>query len=235
MQYMGGKARIARRLVDLIEARHGTPARYIEPFVGAGWMFAEACARFPGVCLGGEIQPDLVALWEAVRNGWTPPDAISQAEWAALKTAEPSALRAFAGYGCSFGGKWFDGYARNRRGDDFCGAAKRGLLKRAGRIGQAPVYARDYRMWTPEPGWVVYCDPPYTGTRKLRQVSGPFDTAEFWSVCWAWARMGAHIYVSEYEAPFYATEVWSSAVKGSLAACENDRAVVERLFHLGPC
>jgi DNA adenine methylase len=234
MQYMGGKARIARKLADVITSRHKEIPLYVEPFVGAGWMFAEMCKRLPGLCRGGDIQPDLIALWSALKDGWVPPDSLSREEYVALRNAEPSALRAFAGFGCSFGGKWFAGYAKNARGDDFCGAAKRGLMKRASAIGGAPIRHREYHLWPAEPGWVVYCDPPYGGTTAYQGVSSAFDTGEFWATCYRWASGGAHVYVSEYSAPSYAHEVWASPIKGSLSATENDRAVTERLFYLGP-
>ena len=42
---------------------------------------------------------------------------------------EDHVLTGFVGFGCSFGGKWFGGYARNAGGTNYAAQSKRSLLK----------------------------------------------------------------------------------------------------------
>src|SRR5699024_3785535 len=116
MQYMGGKARIARRIVEAILEATPNRTRWVEPFVGGAWVLEHAAPHFQELS-AGDVVPDLQLLYEAVAGGWEPPKTLSRDEYRELKPSTPSALRAFAGFGCSFGGKWFGG---------FCGDQKNG-------------------------------------------------------------------------------------------------------------
>ena len=57
---------------------------------------------------------DLILMWQALMRGEMEPFAdVTEVEYAALKTAAPSARRGFVGFGASFGGGWFGGYGRH--------------------------------------------------------------------------------------------------------------------------
>ena len=92
---------------------------------------------------------------------------------------ENPALTGFVGFGCSFGGKWWGGYAKDKRGDDYCGQAKRGLLKDFPGVRSATFTCLDYHDVEIPDGAVVYCDPPYVNTTGY--TVGQFDTNEFWN------------------------------------------------------
>ena len=57
-------------------------------------------------------------MWQGLQSGWTPPDVITKEEYKYIREHkdENPALTGFVGFGCSFGGKWFGGLARNKRG-----------------------------------------------------------------------------------------------------------------------
>lgn len=238
MRYMGGKGRLAGRLSDFLIKRHPDATRYLEPFVGAGFMLERMAPEFETV-RAGELNEDLVLLWAALRSGWEPPAALSREEYRALRDAPPSALRAFAGFGCSFGGKWFGGYAANKvrptgKLDDYAGAARRGLIRKAQAIGQVEVARSDYRDWEPVPGEVVYCDPPYAGTTAYGGMDA-FDATIFWKTMTTWAAVGAHVYVSEYTAPEDVADVaWQASAASSLRRDDNATRVTEKLFRVKP-
>jgi len=44
-------------------------------------------------------------------------------------------------------------------------------------------------------GTVIYCDPPYCGTKGYK--TGRFDAAKAWELYRAWSERGAHVYVSD--------------------------------------
>ena len=106
---MGGKSRISKELSEVILSHTDKRDVYIEPFVGGGAMAEKMSAHFAKVILN-DLHEDLMLMWDAVLNkGWIPPTEVSFEEYQELRNAEPSALRGFVGFSCSFGGKWFGG------------------------------------------------------------------------------------------------------------------------------
>lgn len=233
MQYMGGKGRQAKHVVAAILADTDLRGVWYEPFCGSCFVTAEAAPHFVRL-VAADAHPDLIMMWLGLQSGWVPPDSVTREEYAALRHAEPSALRAFVGFGCSFGGKWFGGYASNNRGDDFVGAARRGcLLKSSLMGGKTEFYNIPFGTTTPPPGTVVYCDPPYAGTTGY--ATGAFDHGSFYATLREWA-VSCPVYVSEYTDPIGAPfrEVWRRAHAGSLKRGENARPIIERLFRILP-
>ena len=86
----------------------------------------------------------------------------------------------------------------------------------------------DYRTFNPEPGTLVYCDPPYANTTGYSL--GGFNHDEFWKTMRSWSSNGAVVLVSEYDAPEWAEEVWSRGALQSLRKNDNRTAAVEKLF-----
>lgn len=242
MRYVGGKYRIATRLAPLIDTAriHTRATAYVEPFLGGAATFTLNAPRFRHA-IGADVVPDLVAMWTAARDGWVPPADLDEATYAALRDAEPSALRGFAGFGCSFGGKWFGGYARARivagktlaDPDAYNEAASSSarIVRQARGVPAAEYVLADYRDLAIPPGAVVYADPPYAGTTGYG-AAGAFDPAEFWHVAQGWAQAGAAVLVSEHAAPAPWVEVWSHALPDFLSGANTAGARVERLFAL---
>ncbi len=125
MQYLGGKAKIAKPLAALINSFK--PTVYWEPFIGGCNVLPLVAAS---VRVGSDVHPPLIAMYRALQQGWEPPECVSEGEYAAARAlSDEDPLKGFIGFGCSFSGRWFEGYARNRRGDNFAGQAKRALAK----------------------------------------------------------------------------------------------------------
>jgi DNA adenine methylase len=198
MHYLGGKMKMRKHLVPLLQ--RNMRSVYVEPFVGSAWIFAEINApRMEAY----DTHPDLILLWQALREGWVPPTTVTEADYEALRTAEPSAMRGFVGFACSFGGKWFGGYARHVKGitdtEAFAGSATRGLQRKlAAMQGKNITFTRkDYRELTTTADTLVYADPPYAATTAYKSTTA-FDHAVFWE----WCRVQpALVLVSEYTAP----------------------------------
>lgn len=201
MKYLGGKSRIAKYIVPFIQRYITSETTYYEPFMGAGWIFTKVRANKK---IGSDIHNDLMLLWQALADGWVPPNELTVEEYNALKTAEPSPLRGFAGFACSFGGKWFGGYARPKRGISDRGYAREGrnsLLRKVELLKQNGPFELHCRPYTAieriEQHDVVYCDPPYARTTRYRDQ---FNHEDFWN----WVRDRSQegmVIVSEYAAP----------------------------------
>lgn len=235
MQYMGGKGRVARHVEAVVLRHRGGRSKYLEPFLGGAYTFARIAPHFTEAT-GADIVPDLILYWQAVQDGWLPPEWISREEYETLRTAPPSPLRAFAGFGCSFGGKWFGGYGAQKvdqkhpTGHVSHGSRKITAQKAKGMRG-ARIVQCDYRHWAPGPDAVVYCDPPYAGTTGYDGTDG-WDPEEFWATAERWARGGAVVLVSEYRAPEGWRSVWSAPARASLRKDSNLMTATESVFML---
>ena len=167
MRYLGGKSKLAKPIATTIYNTCDCTDVYIEPFVGGGSILCELAPMF-GECLACDNQQDLILLWQALKDGWIPPSVLSQAQYDELKQSLPSALRGFAGFPCSFGGKWFGGLAKGgfAKGEprNHIDEGKRNCLKQSTKISNVNFVCCDYRQIEPDPGNVIYCDPPYMGT-----------------------------------------------------------------------
>lgn len=196
---MGGKHRIARKIATHLEALATTHTHtHIEDrFCGALSISASVKHR-PLVVSDGN--PALICTLRAVQAGWIPPEVLDEVEYARLKSAKDPTdpLTAFAAAGCSFGGKWWGGYARGA--GDYARASSRSLVRKLASLRDVEILCRDYRDDPPASGIVVYFDPPYADSVGY-PACGDFDHAEFWRVACEWAERGVIVRVSEYAAP----------------------------------
>jgi len=228
MRYLGGKGSLSRHIAVLRSVYYADQrTSYIEPFIGSA-VISAALADLPRR-YASDANGDLVLLWQALLEGWQPPETISEEEYKALRIAPASPLRSFAGFGCSWGGKFFGGYARGE-GRSYAGESKRALLKTAANLQFVSFRHCDYASWHPSNA-LIYCDPPYIGTTEYKGVSG-FDHDRFWSCVREWSKNNT-VVVSEYQAPEDFVCVWSKNVRLSVRSNNNAEPRVEKLFMLG--
>ena len=250
MRYLGGKARTARRIVAAITEhafQHGTPTRWVEPFMGGGSVMVDASRLgvFESVH-ASDIDPLAVAYWSAIRDGWTPATSVTCDEYVAVRyspEAYPAEHVAHVAYNCSFGGKRWGGYARSMKAD---GITPRSHADEASRrdsdaaqwLGSTRIACADYAEVLSGVGLgdVVYCDPPYADTTGYK--TGAFDHAPFWSAVQAAADRGALVYVSEYACPGHvsADVVWSNVQSKSVRGGSGTRPrATDNVFFIHPC
>jgi len=224
MRYLGGKARIAKDIVKVLEVFRKPDQLFVEPFVGA----ANIMSRMSGERHAYDNHNELIELYKALQGGWIPPSELTEVEYNTLKLeAEKLHLKAFAGFGCSFSGKYFGGYARDNRGDDYCGAAKRTLLRDVVKMQNVKFECADYRDLTYNNA-LIYCDPPYAKTTNY--TTGVFDSDTFWQWCRDMQAKGNTVIVSEYNAPDDFECIWSKDVKLELRTKNGRENRIEKLF-----
>jgi DNA adenine methylase len=229
MRYMGGKSRIAKRIVDELRKYYVDGMTYIEPFVGGANVVAHV--DFTDKRIAGDIDPRLIRMWEAVSNGWTPPLSLDEETYKRLKLEQPDdPITGFAKYGCSFGGKAWGGYARDKSGKrDLCNEdARRIISQQKGLVG-SKWYAGLYTDAPVTSNCLVYCDPPYAGTTDYKTN---FDHEAFWNVIREWSKDNV-VLVSEYNAPDDFEAVWTLERKTGLKKSDGtSHSATERLFKL---
>lgn len=198
MQYFGGKAKVGKHIADYINTNRQAGQSYWEPFVGGAWIMYRVLPVGPRI--GSDVCAPLIALYQKLQEGWQPPQAVTEEDYARAKAGlvEPY-MQAFIGFGCSFAGKWFGGFAR-QAGYNFARGSGSSLLKKAAFMGDVVFRHQNYLDAPPIKNAVIYCDPPYTGTTGY-SAAPKYRPEEFWNACRAWAAQGNTVLVSEYAAP----------------------------------
>lgn len=196
---MGGKARLGPRIAEAIEGLFDFK-QYHEPFCGMYSVGAHITCKKRS---GSDVYPALIALLNAVRDGWRGPDYMSEEEYLALRhDPNPSPEQGWAGFCLSFGGRYFNSYARqpaSKPDKDWAAQANRGFDKLRPKIQGVRFSVKDYRMYAGDAD-LLYCDPPYYGTETyLRQK--PFCHETFYKWCQARAKEGRTVIVSEGTKP----------------------------------
>lgn len=250
MQYMGGKSRIARSIAEIINE---IPRRKIkncqthcsDNHAGCGGncfvsLFCGSCAvesKVQGFSrkLLNDRHEYLIAMLQGVQQGYNLPEHITLEQYRYIrenKDADP-VLAGFVGFGCSFGGKWFGGYARNKTGTNYAEQSKRSLLKDMATLQDAQFVCGDYRRLCIPPNSVIYADPPYNNTTGY--TGDKFDTTEFWIAMRLLADLGHTVFVSEQEAPPDIQCIWEKPFTRTLDRNKgNQFTVTEKLFYLPP-
>jgi len=197
MMYMGSKNRIAKHLLPIILKDRKQGQWYVEPFVGGANMID----KVDGNRVGLDSNQYLISFFNALKSGWLPPNEVTKCFYYEVKNNKddyPLELVCFVGFLCSFGGKWFGGYAHNKQGYNYAGIGRRSVLKQLEKIQSCKFVHKKYQDLEFNSKCIIYCDPPYEGTTKYKD---DFNHSEFWE----WARNksieGHSIFVSEYNAP----------------------------------
>ncbi len=226
MLYLGGKARLAKRILPTILAGRTDGQTYVEPFLGG----CNVLPHVTGTRIGSDAEGSVIRLYSALRDGWEPPTSVTEDEYRAIRTdpaAFHPAMEAFAAFGCSFGGKRWGGYARNKDGYNYASCTRNGLLKIRERLRGVTLVHGGYDSIDIPPRSLIYCDPPYAGTTGY---GGSFDHGKFWSWASAMVDAGHAVFVSEYSAPSDWTCVWEGSDYKSVRKQSGPVHAVERLF-----
>lgn len=238
MQYMGGKYLISSEIANIInpftwggeQDKESVHRPFVSLFCGGCAIEAKVKAD---VKICNDLLPYLIAMWQGLQNGWIPPDAISKEEYQYIKAHkdEDPALTGFVGFGCSFGGKWFGGYAPDvKKGCHYpCAASKRAVLRDLTKLQNALFTCKDYRDVVIPENAVIYADPPYAGTTGYS--TGAFDHMAFWDYMRYLAKQGHKVFISEEHAPVDFMCVWHKEKIRTLKKDDNVNMVrTERLW-----
>jgi len=231
MQYLGGKSRIARQIAEIINKHVTKDTNFISLFCGTCSVESRINTEHKTL---NDAQPYLIALLKAVQKGWEIPSEITREQYYDVKRAlgseeEDKALAGFVGFGCSFGGKWFGGYAKNNSGTNYALQSKNSMLKKMEGMKTAVFINKDYRDFVIWNGSVIYCDPPYANTTKYAN-SPDFDSEEFWEYMRELSKDNL-VFISELQAPEDFVSIWEKPFKRVLDVNkENIFESKEKLF-----
>lgn len=227
MQYMGGKSRIAKHILPIILKDRKEEQWYIEPFCGG----CNTLSKVTGNRIGADNNTAVIGLWKKVSLGWLPPEYISIEIYNLLKGFKDDYYLTlqnpkigYVGFACSFGGKYFGGYAKNNNNRNYSKNAYNSALKQFPKLRGVIFHHCSYENLIIPENSIIYCDPPYKNTTKYSRKE--FDYKQFWEQCRNWVFDGHKVFISEYNAPDDFICVWQKEITNSL----NDKKAVEKLF-----
>lgn len=224
MQYFGGKARIAKDIVNVLNEYRKPNQIFIEPFCGG---INITCLMGDNV-VANDKNIELIEMYKALQNGWIPPENVTEQDYEDAKTTDDAKLKAFVAIGCSYSGKWFGGYARGQKGRNYAKNAKNSLAKKFKTLGDVEFISKSYDEIDCENA-LIYCDPPYNDTTKYK--FGAFDSDKFWQWCRDMQAKGNTVIVSEYKAPTDFECIWEKETKTDIRTKANGKELrVEKLF-----
>lgn len=248
MRYFGGKTQTCKYIAQKLDYVRLPNQIFMSPFVGGGWV--ECLVEDPKFCYDKHYY--LIEMYKKLQEGWKPPQKVSKEQYLYIKEHkdEKPYLTGFVGFGCSFAGKWFGGYAdeegqlqdkkikndseldKAKRFQDrnFCYNAYNSVLEKMKGFRDTVFECHDYRELKPN-NMLIYCDPPYCGTSQYsREIVGDFDHNEFWNIMREWGKSNT-VLISEYSAPKDFHCVWSSHIKTDMNTKDNKKiSRTEKLF-----
>ncbi len=227
MKYMGSKNRIAKHLLPImLENRNGRT--WVEPFVGGANMID----KVDGKRIGADFNEYVISLFTGIQNGFIPPNEVSEQEYKQARLNRlVTPLVSFIGFGCSYSGKWFGGYARGNTNKgqprNYCLESKKNILNQSENLKGVEFIHSSYQDLEIPSNSLIYCDPPYQGTTKYKEG---FIHADFWEWCRTKTKEGHQVFISEYNAPNDFKSIYSKEVNSSLTKDTGSKKANEQLF-----
>lgn len=207
MRYFGGKARIAKPLTDFLNSQLKQGQPFVDAFCGSLNVVSKIDPN--RLITANDKHMELIALWQYVQAGGVLPENISEEEYKLAKTDDRAWYRAFVGFGCSYSGKYFGGYARGDTKRNYATNAKNSITKKFKTIGDNVLFTcADYQELVIPQISMIYCDIPYKDSTGYSV--GKFNHNEFYEWIQYRSSQGHKVYVSEYaeNVPDFATVVW---------------------------
>lgn len=236
MQYWGGKTKISLQLSRFLESRRKTGQIYVDLFCGS----ASVLSRVSGKRIANDKNRYIIELYRWLQNCKNKdienlPDFMSKEQWQYIRNnpEENPVMTAIAGFGKSYCGKWFGGYAEDTEKDYhfFMRAAKNSFLKIKPKISDVCFENCDYSEFLGIKNALIYCDPPYLGVIQAWGVE-KFDHEKFWEDMRILSEDN-EVYISEYNAPSDFVCVKSFETKTNIKGKDNKQiGRVENIYKI---
>lgn len=201
MQYFGGKERISRGLSGFINERYlnGNNKPFVDLFCGSCNIVTKIDSD--RMRIANDKHKYIIAMWKELQLGWQPPKNCTEAQYKYVREnidVKPH-VSGFIGFGCSFGGKWWGGFARGSESRNYCLNAYNSTMKKLVNLKDVQFNNLNYDEVDIPVGSVVYCDIPYENTTQYSSKEvGKFDHDKFYD----WVRENKDKYtilISEYK------------------------------------
>lgn len=222
---MGSKNRIAKDILPIILKDRKPNQCYVETMVGGGNLID----KVEGFRIGADLNPFVIEALKLIRdNPESLPDHVTEEEYREFKSKkELNGVTGVIGFTCSFGGSFFNTYARNSDGRNYIKVAKNNALAQSPNLRDAIFINSSYQLLDIPKNSIIYCDPPYEGTTGYE---GGFNHLDFWEWVRTKSLEGHSVFVSEYIAPDDFICVWRKEQTTSLNNRSKSIKATEKLF-----
>ena len=232
MKYLGSKARIAKEILPIILKDRKPYQYYVEPFVGG----CNTMDKVDGLRIGADKNKYLIAMWDGLVGGRKGLASISREDYVIARNeykSPDSILSDFdlgwIGWMGSFNGRFFDGgYSGATSTRDYVAEQMRNTKSQLDALKLVKFYSCSYDELDYPEGAIIYCDPPYKGTKQYA-ASKDFDHDKFWNWCRRMAISGHSVFISEYNAPKDFDCIWQKEITNSMST-RNTYRPIEKLF-----
>lgn len=232
---MGSKNRIAKFILPIMikAANEKGITNWTEPFVGGANMIDKVPHSF--LRLGVDANPHTIMALIAIRDMIDElPDEVTEEYYKSLKGTEATPITSLIRFGCSFGGKFENGYARGKSNKgvsrQYWSETVRNAQKQSPNLQNVDLICGNYdEVIENDVNCLIYCDPPYAGTTSYK--TNTFDHDKFWDWCRKMSENNL-VFISEYNAPDDFECIWSGEVKTNFASQRKEAThnAVEKLF-----
>jgi len=234
LRYQGGKSRIASQIAEIIQRERERESNVlVSLFCGSCAVESKLSSNFDKlICNDNNLY--LIALLQGVQNGYVLPEKISKEQYHQIKNNKDidKTLTGFVGFGCSFGGKWFGGYASDSTGTNYALQSKKSLLKDLiPMLNKTEFICMDYKNVVIPKGAIVYCDPPYKDTTGY---GNKFNHETFWDYMRTLSKTHK-VFISEQTAPDDFKCIWEKPLTRTLDRNKSNQfKSTEKLFIFNP-
>ena len=240
MKYMGSKNRVAMHLIPIVTKYLDEDRWYVEPFCGGCNMIDKIVHKHR---FASDSNNYLIAMWRfLVYYNFNFPTEISKHTydyWRTIfnnrgfkgdGTLSEEAMIGWVGFMGSFNGRFFDGgySGHNVNGRDYINEQIRNTLAQIGMLKGVVFETGDYYELKIPDKSVIYCDPPYAGTKQY-STSKDFNHNRFWQWCRERTEEGHDVLISEYNAPSDFQCVWQRKITNAMNQ-KNTHLPTEKLF-----
>lgn len=224
MRYFGGKQRISRQLSQYLNLQLKDNQPFVDLFCGSCNVITKIDSN--RLRMANDRHKYLIAMWKELQEGWEPPTHLTRREYKQIRDNkdEKPYLTGFVGFGCSFAGKWFGGYAYSEN-RNYCSNARNSTVEKMKYLNCVDFYNLNYSDVNIPYGSLVYCDIPYKNTTPYcSNEVGIFNHEEFYQ----WVRDNSDkydIYISEYKknVPNDFEIVWEMESKKDIRNAKNEK------------
>ena len=214
VRYHGGKQLVGKEFSEIIymisiiweKKTKRKLVGYCEPFCGMCGIYKHIPEKFTNVnfkFFAGDKHKSLIMMWMELQNGWIPPKIINKKKFNTLKHSNiESSERAFIGFGSSFGGQYFQGYAYKESPKNITNIGEK-LIEQSQKLKQVVFICGEYEIFSHIKNFIIYCDPPYNCNTTRYSKKGyheEFNHDEFYKWCNFMSRNNL-VLISEYSSP----------------------------------
>ena len=212
--YPGGKkikgkdiSEIIYKTCKYVEENNNFKIRgYCEPFCGMLGVYQHIpelySQDYPKLKYkAGDKNPYIIKLWKGLQSGWKPPNTCNEKEYYDMKQSNDTSLKSiFIGFACSFRGMFRNTFAPKynikKQSIDSVNIARK--------LKDVDFKTGDYTIFSNLKGYIIYCDPPYNGTRSRYHYEDHYDTSFDYKKFIDWCykmRENNLVFISEYNKP----------------------------------